>query len=221
MQTITWENLNNGTVATSADGVVFSVPSISSARAAIANGVRSKWGNAIQSVLSDMGSNIPLALAEGIVLVESGGDPEARGAAGEVGLFQILPSTAHLSVDQLLNAGTNIRAGISYLDSLLGPGVDLPALISMYNAGRNPSTGRPYSNEETGANFQSEYGFRSSPGYIDAVIRATNYFITGLTESGNSVSTVYTPKTSSPKSAGGAILLGLAILGAYKMRIFK
>lgn len=221
MQTITWENLKDGTVATSADGSVFSVPSLSDARAAIANGVRQRWGNAIQSAITAAGSSVPLTLAEAIVYVESGGNPEARGAAGEVGLFQILPSTAHLTVDQLLNAGTNIRAGISYLDSLMGPGVDLPALISMYNAGRNPATGRPYSNEETGAAYQSEYGFRSANGYIDAVIRANNYFITGVAESGDSISQVHYPRVSSPKSAGGAIMLGLAIFGAYKMKWFK
>lgn len=47
---------------------------------------------------SAVGPNDPGWLAElltGIVMTESGGDPEARGAAGEIGLAQILPATAN------------------------------------------------------------------------------------------------------------------------------
>lgn len=53
-----------------------------------------------------------------VARVESGMNPSARGSHGEVGLFQIKPSTAHLSVKQLLNPETNIKAGIRYLSEM-------------------------------------------------------------------------------------------------------
>jgi soluble lytic murein transglycosylase-like protein len=216
MNVITWENKGDGTVATSADGAIFTTPTLSANRAAGMNGVHKRWGNAIRDGIQSLGSSVPQALAEAIVYVESGGDENAMGKAGEVGLFQILPSTAHLGIDQLLNAGTNIRAGITYLQSFMGHGYDIPAVVSMYNAGTNPKTGRPYMNDETSTAFQSEYGYRSAPGYIDAVIRGNNYLLTGMTDMG-AVSQASVPRPVS-RSGSSAILLGIAILGAYKMK---
>ena len=59
------------------------------------------------------------ALAAAIMTVESGGDPNAYGSAGEIGLMQILPSTAkwinNVEPAQLYDPATNIQTGTAYL----------------------------------------------------------------------------------------------------------
>src|SRR3954463_6379710 len=63
---------------------------------------------------------LPPALADAVATVESGYDSNARGTAGEVGLMQILPSTAAMlghtgGIVELLKPETNIRYGVLYL----------------------------------------------------------------------------------------------------------
>lgn len=65
-------------------------------------------------------SGIPPALADAVAVVESAYDPGARGADGEVGLMQILPSTAAMlgfrgSEAALSEPETNIRYAVAYL----------------------------------------------------------------------------------------------------------
>jgi soluble lytic murein transglycosylase-like protein len=64
--------------------------------------------------------SLPLALADAVATVESAYEPEARGSAGEVGLMQLLPSTAAMlgfrgSLEQLADPATNIQLGVKYL----------------------------------------------------------------------------------------------------------
>jgi hypothetical protein len=64
--------------------------------------------------------SLPSALADAVATVESAYEPGARGAAGEVGLMQVRPSTAAMlgfqgSLEQLADPATNIRLGVKYL----------------------------------------------------------------------------------------------------------
>jgi hypothetical protein len=64
--------------------------------------------------------SLPSALADAVATVESAYEPQARGAAGEVGLMQVRPSTAAMlgfrgGLEQLADPATNIRLGVKYL----------------------------------------------------------------------------------------------------------
>lgn len=80
------------------------------------------------------------AIIAALIDVESAGDPDAIGAAGEVGLMQILPSTGQwicgLPADRLKDPYTNVMCGTQYLryclDQLKG---NVAASLCAYNAG--------------------------------------------------------------------------------------
>lgn len=64
--------------------------------------------------------NLPEDLAEAVAYIESAYDPQARGAVGEVGLMQVLPSTAAMmgfkgAMSDLAAPRTNIYYGVGYL----------------------------------------------------------------------------------------------------------
>lgn len=85
-----------------------------------------------------------------IIYVESSGNPDARGAAGEVGLMQVMPATARMvrpgvTPDELRDPATNIDVGADYLATQLARyGGDLSAAISAYNAGTATSRNQSY-----------------------------------------------------------------------------
>ncbi len=54
-------------------------------------------------------------VAYSVGVVESNLNPKMIGQAGEVGIFQVMPSTAKLTRKQLLDPETNIREGVKYL----------------------------------------------------------------------------------------------------------
>jgi soluble lytic murein transglycosylase-like protein len=65
-------------------------------------------------------SGLPGAVADAIMAVESGYDPSVIGSAGEIGLMQILPSTARMLgfvgiAADLAVPETNIHYGVTYL----------------------------------------------------------------------------------------------------------
>lgn len=65
-------------------------------------------------------NNIPFAIVDAIMRVESGYNPKARGDVGEVGLMQIRPATADMMgfkgpLSALANPETNIAYGTQYL----------------------------------------------------------------------------------------------------------
>lgn len=67
-----------------------------------------------------MRRSLPPALADAVATVESAYDPGARGTSGEIGLMQVLPSTADMlgfrgNLEQLADPATNIRLGVQYL----------------------------------------------------------------------------------------------------------
>jgi Transglycosylase SLT domain len=64
--------------------------------------------------------NLPSALADAVAVVESGYTETALGTSGEIGLMQVMPSTAGLlgfrgSLTDLYKAETNIHYGVTYL----------------------------------------------------------------------------------------------------------
>ena len=65
-------------------------------------------------------NKIPFAIVDAVMRVESGYDPGVRGDVGEVGLMQILPSTADMMgfkgpLSALAEPATNIAYGTQYL----------------------------------------------------------------------------------------------------------
>lgn len=77
------------------------------------------------------------ALAVAVAEHESGFQPDARGAAGEIGLFQLMPSTAAgLGVSDPWNPAQNIAGGIKYLNRMMERYAgDVTRALAAYNAG--------------------------------------------------------------------------------------
>src|SRR3984893_7880127 len=93
------------------------------------------------------------ALIDAVIKVESDYRPDTIGAAGEIGLMQVLPSTARLlgfgGTDQeLAEPATNIRLGVTYLAKAwnLAQG-DLCRALMKYRAGHGEDRMTPLSVE--------------------------------------------------------------------------
>jgi soluble lytic murein transglycosylase-like protein len=86
-------------------------------------------------------AGLPPAIADAVMAVESGYDPHAVGSSGEIGLMQVLPSTARMlgfmgSLDGLAEPETNIRLGVAYLaEAWRLAGKDLCTAVMKYRAG--------------------------------------------------------------------------------------
>lgn len=79
----------------------------------------------------DVDPRLALAVAQ----QESGLNPNARGRAGEVGVFQLLPSTAAQLGVNPYDVGQNIQGGVHYLRTLIDQFGDLAAALAAYNWG--------------------------------------------------------------------------------------
>lgn len=87
----------------------------------------------ITAAAGQYGVDPRLALA--VAWQESHYDPNARGAAGEIGVFQLLPATAaQLGVDPY-DAAQNIAGGVRYLRTQIDAFGDLAAALAAYNWG--------------------------------------------------------------------------------------
>ena len=81
------------------------------------------------------------AIAEAVMAVESGYNPDAIGTSGEIGLMQLMPSTARLlgfagSNAELAVPETNIHFGVTYLAQAWRlAGSDLCTAVMKYGAG--------------------------------------------------------------------------------------
>ena len=85
------------------------------------------------------------ALIAAVIYVESRFDPNARSAAGAVGLMQLLPDTARgialrtggtrFVVADLRDPEINVRYGSWYLDNLLDRYSDMKLALAAYHAG--------------------------------------------------------------------------------------
>jgi hypothetical protein len=94
---------------------------------------------------------LPAALADAVASVESGYDASVTGAAGEIGIMQILPSTAFMlghrgPVSDLFDPEANIRLGVRYLARawVLADG-DLCRTLMKYRAGHGEERMTPLS----------------------------------------------------------------------------
>ncbi len=86
-------------------------------------------------------TGLPPHIALAVIEIESGFDPAARGAAGEVGLMQVMPPTARMlgfrgSDEDLADPAANIRLGVRYLARAHRlAGGDLCTALMKYRAG--------------------------------------------------------------------------------------
>jgi hypothetical protein len=93
------------------------------------------------------------AIIEAVIKVESDYKPDATGSAGEIGLMQILPSTAKLlgfngNETELADPPTNIRLGATYLaEAWKLAGGDLCRTLMKYRAGHGEERMTPLSVE--------------------------------------------------------------------------
>jgi soluble lytic murein transglycosylase-like protein len=84
---------------------------------------------------------IPFALLDAVMKVESGYNPLAAGADGEVGLMQVMPPTAKMlgfkgTTAELRDPETNIRLGARYLaEAWRLAGADICTAVMKYRAG--------------------------------------------------------------------------------------
>jgi soluble lytic murein transglycosylase-like protein len=78
---------------------------------------------------------VPPDIALRVAQVESGLNPNARGARGEIGIMQLMPGTAmELGVDPY-DIMENIRGGIRYLRMMYERFGDWSLAVAAYNAG--------------------------------------------------------------------------------------
>lgn len=94
---------------------------------------------------------VPVSLANAVIRIESNYQPNKTGSAGEVGLMQIKPATAHMlgysgSTKALYNPETNIKYGMKYLAMAhdLGGGTTCGTILK-YNAGHAAKRMNPIS----------------------------------------------------------------------------
>lgn len=94
---------------------------------------------------------LPPEIAEAVTAVESGYDPGARGAAGEVGLMQVRPETAAMlgfrgDSAELARPEINIHYGVTYLSEAWRlAGGDLCRALMKYRAGHGEEAMTPLS----------------------------------------------------------------------------
>ena len=82
--------------------------------------------------------NICPELLMAIIETESGGDPDAVGEAGEIGLMQVYPAyhqgrALHLSVYNLFDPEGNVLVGADYLAELFSEYGDVGTVLMAYN----------------------------------------------------------------------------------------
>lgn len=90
-------------------------------------------------------AGLPPEIAEAVAHTESGFNPRVVGADGEIGLMQVLPSTARMmgfsgTLAELATPETNIRYGVTYLAQAWRlAGGDLCTAVMKYRAGHGES----------------------------------------------------------------------------------
>lgn len=200
MNTIVWDNRSDGTVWISVDGASYTMPTLVGAQADQFEAKVLRWADDVNLVVVEHGLEVPTPWCMGVIRAESLGDQYAQAADGGVGLMQLTAIKHGHSDDELKNdPQLNIYYGAQLLAQLRVTAFDLPATASMYNAGSPcvldgkyvpcrklpgevPSQ-RPWTNDAWLANgrktkFLSRWGFCCSPGYIDEVVKGSNYYLT-------------------------------------------
>jgi soluble lytic murein transglycosylase-like protein len=94
---------------------------------------------------------VPPELADAVAMVETGYRPGAIGSSGEVGIMQILPSTAmqlgfHGTMNELLEPSVNIHLAVQYLSrAWAASGGDICRALMKYRAGLGEEVMSPLS----------------------------------------------------------------------------
>lgn len=70
-----------------------------------------------------------------LIARESAWDPRALGAAGEIGLCQLKPSTAGIPAADLADPVRNVEAGIAHLRALVATTGEVGLALAAYNGG--------------------------------------------------------------------------------------
>jgi hypothetical protein len=92
------------------------------------------FSSLIQSLAPSYG--VPPSLALALAKKESSLNPSAVGTSGEIGLFQVMPSTAaQFGVTNLYDPTANTQAGLSYLASLYKQYGNWSDALIAYNEG--------------------------------------------------------------------------------------
>lgn len=99
--------------------------------------------NLIAQAAPGYGVPVPIALA--VAQQESSFNPNARGAAGEIGLFQLMPKTASMLGVDPTDITQNISGGLSFLAQLFQKYGNWSAALSAYNSG-SPTGSPTYAN---------------------------------------------------------------------------
>jgi soluble lytic murein transglycosylase-like protein len=97
--------------------------------------VLTRWRAEIEAAARAAGINEALITA--VVIVESGGDPNARSPAGALGLGQLMPGTARrYGVRDAFDPAENLRGSAIYLSDLIDMfRGDLVLALAAYNSG--------------------------------------------------------------------------------------
>lgn len=178
-----------------------------------------EWGDLFRAHAKRTG--VPLEWLVAIARWESGGDPDAVGTSGEVGLFQLMPALwrGH-SASEMKDPARNTEYAADLLRDLRKSlGARLPEVMSVYNCGaakwtpkvepKRPPAGELY---PWGLCEVTKGG--TNLGYITKVVSAANLaptLLAGWPKDGGATST---PSTSSAgRSGGGAAIALLALFG--------
>jgi soluble lytic murein transglycosylase-like protein len=142
---------------------------------------------------------IPAWLALAVAKRESGFDPNARGAAGEIGVFQLMPGTAaDLGVNPS-DPAQNIDGGLRYLQQMYQRFGDWRTALEAYNAG----PGRVSS-----GNIPS-----SSVAYADSILGASDFGPDGSIPGPTGDSWTGGNGEVAGLSGGALAVLGLIVVG--------
>lgn len=170
---------------------------------------------------------VPSAILDSLVNTESSGNPNAVGAAGEIGLTQVLPSTAQgmgVAPSALYDPQTNVNTGASYLAGLYSKYGSWTAALSAYNSGSpNSNAGLSYAARvmqgvDSSALATTSNSGSSAPGA--AMAPTANGTTSGTASqssapSGSLLGLVTGSSTPSYRTylAGGALVVVLAVVG--------
>ncbi|TXH58012.1 MAG: hypothetical protein E6Q97_03225 [Desulfurellales bacterium] len=201
-------NENDEVYVNRGDGSGFRRPTLMEQTPSVAATIKrvEQWSELAKKI--GLPNGCPLHWTLGVIYAESGGDPNAVSNVGALGLMQVMPETAKglgYTPESMKHPPSNIGAGTSLLGDFREQKFDLPASLSMYNAGPSVKGGPKESSS-------SPWGYVENVGYIERATAAANYFRRKeLAGSSGSSSGAHTAQSSVVPLlvAGGLIYLGM------------